>query len=51
MTAARRHLPGGVPMSWMVKWPGPFPVFVTEARGAHFTCADGARPEPRFHPT
>ncbi len=38
---ARRHLPGGVPMSWMVKWPGPFPVYVTEALGAHFTCADG----------
>jgi glutamate-1-semialdehyde 2,1-aminomutase len=38
---AREHLPGGVPMSWMVKWPGPFPVFVTEALGAHFTCADG----------
>ena len=38
---ARAHLPGGVPMSWMVKWPGPFPVFVEEARGAHFRCADG----------
>ena len=38
---ARRHLPGGVPMSWMVKWPGPFPVFVAEASGAHFTCVDG----------
>jgi glutamate-1-semialdehyde 2,1-aminomutase len=38
---ARRHLPGGVPMSWMVKWPGPFPVYVAEASGAHFTCVDG----------
>ncbi|GLY16231.1 aspartate aminotransferase family protein [Kineosporia sp. NBRC 101677] len=38
---AREHLTGGVPMSWMVKWPGPFPVFVEEAQGAHFTCADG----------
>nr|WP_269329661.1 aspartate aminotransferase family protein [Kineosporia babensis] len=37
---AREHLTGGVPMSWMVKWPGPFPVFVNEAYGAHFTCAD-----------
>jgi glutamate-1-semialdehyde aminotransferase len=38
---ARRHLPGGVPMSWMVKWPGPYPVFVEHAEGAHFTCVDG----------
>ncbi|HEX5535500.1 MAG TPA: transaminase [Actinomycetales bacterium] len=38
---ATRHLPGGVPMSWMAKWPGPFPVFVAEASGAHFTCVDG----------
>ena len=34
-------MPGGVPMSWMVKWPGPFPVFVAEAAGAHFTDVDG----------
>jgi glutamate-1-semialdehyde 2,1-aminomutase len=38
---ARAHLPGGVPMSWMVKWPGEFPVFVEHAEGAHFTCVDG----------
>src|SRR5690348_18156343 len=38
---ARQHLPGGVPMSWMVKWPGPFPVYVESASGAHFTCVDG----------
>ncbi|MEO7754015.1 MAG: transaminase [Terracoccus sp.] len=38
---ARAHLPGGVPMSWMVKWPGDFPVFVEQASGAHFTCVDG----------
>lgn len=38
---ARAHLPGGVPMSWMVKWPGPFPVYVAAAAGAHFTCVDG----------
>src|SRR3954470_3312199 len=38
---ARAHLPGGVPMSWMVKWPGPFPVYVDAAAGAHFTCVDG----------
>ena len=22
------HMPGGVPMSWMAKWPGAYPVFV-----------------------
>ncbi|MBB2988039.1 aspartate aminotransferase family protein [Terracoccus luteus] len=38
---ARAHMPGGVPMSWMVKWPGDFPVFVESAEGAHFTCVDG----------
>jgi glutamate-1-semialdehyde 2,1-aminomutase len=38
---ATAHLLGGVPMSWMTKWPGPFPVYVDSARGAHFTCADG----------
>jgi glutamate-1-semialdehyde 2,1-aminomutase len=38
---ASKHLPGGVPMSWMTKWPGPFPVFVEHAAGAHFRCADG----------
>ena len=32
---------GGVPMNWMTKWPGPFPVFVAEAHGAHFTDLDG----------
>ena len=37
----REHMPLGVPMSWMAKWPGGFPVHVTAARGAHFTCADG----------
>lgn len=28
-------------MSWMSKWPGPFPVYVESAAGAHFTCVDG----------
>lgn len=40
-TRAQESMPGGVPMSWMAKWPGPFPVFVDEAHGAHFTCVDG----------
>ncbi|MBN9141716.1 MAG: aminotransferase class III-fold pyridoxal phosphate-dependent enzyme [Micrococcales bacterium] len=38
---ASEVMPGGVPMLWMEKWPGPWPVYVTEAKGAHFTCADG----------
>jgi len=37
---ARAVLPGGVPMSWMSKWPGGFPVHVAEASGAHFTDVD-----------
>ena len=28
-------------MNWMVRWAGDFPLFVTEAYGAHFTDADG----------
>src|SRR5438093_12271652 len=40
---ARRSLLGGVPMNWMVRWSGPFPLFVREARGAHFTDVDGHR--------
>ena len=38
---ARKSLHGGVPMLWMVRWAGSFPVFVKEARGAHFTDVDG----------
>ena len=38
---ARERLFEGVPMHWMRKWPGGFPVFVAEASGAHFTDVDG----------
>jgi glutamate-1-semialdehyde 2,1-aminomutase len=38
---AQAHLLGGVPMNWMVRWAGAFPVFVKEASGAHFTDVDG----------
>lgn len=38
---AAGHLPDGVPMLWMAKWPGTWPVTVAEAAGAHFTCVDG----------
>ncbi len=31
----------GVPMHWMRKWPGGFPVFVREAKGARFVDVDG----------
>ena len=31
----------GVPMSWMKKWPGPYPVYVASAKGAHFKDVDG----------
>jgi glutamate-1-semialdehyde 2,1-aminomutase len=36
----KKVMPGGVPMSWMVKWPGAYPVFVANAVGAHFTDVD-----------
>ena len=35
------HLLGGVPMNWMRRWPGSFPVFVDTASGAGFTDVDG----------
>lgn len=38
---ARASLFEGVPMHWMRKWPGGFPVFVREAKGARFTDVDG----------
>lgn len=38
---ARHRMPDGVPMLWMAKWPGPWPVYVDHAQGAHFTCVDG----------
>ncbi len=38
---AQKSLLGGVPMNWMKKWAGKFPVFVAEAHGAHFSDVDG----------
>ena len=38
---ALTRMPDGVPMLWMAKWPGPWPVYVSRAQGAHFTCVDG----------
>jgi len=40
---AKTSLLEGVPMNWMVKWAGPFPIFVEEAQGAHFVDVDGHR--------
>ncbi len=37
---AVEHMPDGVPMLWMAKWPGPWPVYVRGASGAHFECFD-----------
>jgi len=38
---AKASLLEGVPMPWMVKWAGPFPLYVDEASGAWFRCVDG----------
>ena len=38
---ARKSMQGGVPMLWMIRWAGTFPVFVKEAKGVHFTDIDG----------
>ena len=40
---AQASLLGGVPMNWMVRWAGAFPIFVADAAGAHFTDVDGRR--------
>jgi len=36
----KKNMPGGVPMSWMAKWPGAYPVFVESAKGARFSDVD-----------
>ena len=38
---SKKAMPAGVPMSWMSKWPGAYPVFVEEAKGARFIDVDG----------
>src|SRR5438270_6049951 len=38
---AKASLLGGVPMHWMVRWAGGFPVFAREAHGARFVDVDG----------
>ncbi len=38
---AQQSLLAGVPMPWMTRWPGSFPVFVESATGARFVDVDG----------
>lgn len=38
---AKAHLHDGVPMSWMIRWAGAFPLFVERANGARFSDVDG----------
>ncbi len=38
---AQGHLLGGVPMPWMTRWPGPFPLFLDRATGATILDIDG----------
>ena len=38
---AERSLLAGVPMPWMIRWAGGFPVFAADARGARFRDVDG----------
>jgi glutamate-1-semialdehyde 2,1-aminomutase len=38
---AKASLLYGVPMNWMTRWPGDFPVFVDRAEGARFWDVDG----------
>ena len=40
-TRARASLLSGVPMHWMMRWAGGFPVFAVEASGARFRDVDG----------
>lgn len=40
---AKKSLVGGVPMTWMNVWPGPFPIFVKEVKGTYLTDVDGHR--------
>ncbi len=38
---SRASLVGGVPMNWMGRWPGSFPLFAAEAHGATVVDVDG----------
>jgi glutamate-1-semialdehyde 2,1-aminomutase len=38
---AADSLLAGVPMPWMIRWPGGFPIFAADAQGARFSDVDG----------
>jgi glutamate-1-semialdehyde 2,1-aminomutase len=38
---AKSSLLDGVPMNWMIRWAGDFPLFINEGSGARFTDVDG----------
>jgi len=40
---AKSSLLAGVPMNWMTRWAGPYPIFVKEAKGAYVTDVNGHR--------
>jgi len=40
---AKKSLLAGVPMNWMVRWAGPYPIFAKEAKEQYITDVDGKR--------
>lgn len=38
---ARKSMIGGVPMNWMIEWPGRFPIFAKAGVGSRITDVDG----------
>jgi len=38
---AKAHMLAGVPMNWMVRWVGRFPIFAAGGKGVHITDVDG----------
>jgi len=38
---AKKSLLAGVPMNWMVRWAGPYPIFAKDAKGAYIRDVDG----------
>lgn len=40
LEGAKAHLLAGVPMNWMTRWAGSFPIFVNEGQRAYVTDVD-----------
>lgn len=40
---AKKSLLAGVPMNWMVRWAGPYPIFPKDAQGTYINDIDGNR--------